>query len=60
MALQGLHGVQGIGRAFDESPSRQVAEVVSGQVREQRQAHVGRRGAMGDGPRRMLLHVVGR
>jgi len=59
MAVQGFHGVDGIGRAFHQPPGRKVAEVVGGQVREQRQPHVGRGSAVSDGRRRVLLHVVG-
>ena len=41
-------------------PAANVAEVVRGQIREQRQSHVGRRGAMRDRGDRMLLIVVRR
>ena len=58
--FQGLHRVEGICRAFDELPGRQIAEVVGGQVREQRQSHIRRRRAMRDSRNRMLLIVIRR
>ena len=42
------------------APARDVAEVVRGQVRQQREPHVGRRGAVRDDGNRMLLVIVGR
>ncbi len=58
--LQGLHRAECIRRALDELPGRNVAEVVSGQIREQRKPHVGRRRAMPDHGNGMLLIVIRR
>ena len=51
---------KGVGRARHQPADRQVAEVHGGQVRQQRHADVGRRGAAGHDQRGMFLHVVGR
>ncbi|MDT4803918.1 hypothetical protein FQZ97_366840 [compost metagenome] len=59
MALQPGHAGQRAVEAFQQAPGAQVAEVVGGQVREQRHAHVGRRGAVGDDGGGLLLQVVG-
>ncbi len=59
VTFQSVHRAQGVRRALDEQSGRDVAEVVSGQVRQQRQPDVGRRGAMGDCGNAILLIVVG-
>ena len=58
--LELRHRVERIGRTQDELARRNVAEVVGGEIREQREAHVRRRRAMRDDRDRMLLIVVGR
>src|ERR1017187_4526886 len=58
MALQRFHGVDGIGRAFDESPGRDVAEVVGGQVGKQGQPHIGWGLALGDELLRIIFYVL--
>ena len=56
--LQGLHRVECIRRPVDELSDRNVAEVVSGQIRKERKPHVGRRRAMPDHGNGMLLIVI--
>ncbi len=58
--FQAHHRAQRAARAVDEASGRQVAEVMRGQIREQRQSHVGRRRAMRDRGHGMFLHVVRR
>ena len=58
--FQARHRAQRAGRALDEASGRQVAEVIRGQIREQRQSHVGRRRAMRNHGHGMLLHIVRR
>ena len=60
MPFQARHRAQRAGRALDEASGRQVAEVIRGQIREQRQSHVGRRRAMRNHGHGMLLHIVRR
>ena len=60
VSFQAFHGVECLRRAFDELSGRNVAEVVSGQIRQQRKAHVGRRRAMCDHGNGMLLIVIRR
>ncbi len=47
-------------RAFDELSGRKVAEVVRGQIRQQRKSHVGRRRAVRHHGNGMLLIVIRR
>ena len=56
--FQGCHRVECIRRALDELSGRNVAEVVRGQIREQRKPHVGRGRAMRNHGNRMLLIVI--
>ena len=56
--LQASHRGERIGAALDERARRDVAEVVGGQIRQQRQADVGRRSAVGDRRDAILLVVV--
>ena len=58
--FQRFHRVERIRRALDELSGRNIAEVVRGQIREQRQSHVGRRRAMRDHGNGMLLIVIRR
>ena len=58
--LQRFHRAQCVRRAQNELSGRKIPKVMRRQVGEQRQPHVGRRGATRDRDRRLLLHVVGR
>ncbi|OQA80543.1 MAG: hypothetical protein BWY31_03992 [Lentisphaerae bacterium ADurb.Bin242] len=58
--FHGFHAVQGIGRAFNKTAGRDGSEVVCGQIRQQREPHVGGRCAVSDDRDRILLIVVGR
>ncbi len=60
VALEAVEGVERGGGALEQARQRDVAEVVGGEVGEQPQADVGRRGAVGDHLGGELLHVVGR
>ena len=60
VARQCGHAVQGVGGALQHLSGGEVTEVVGGQVSQQGQAHVGRRGAMGQGLGPAFLVVVGR
>ncbi len=51
VALHRAHRVQRVRRAHEELAGRNVAEVVGGEVRQQREAHVGGRGPVRDGRR---------
>ena len=54
------HGGEGVGRALDQPSGREIAEIVGGQVRQQRQSHIGRRGAVRNGGSAIFLEVVRR
>jgi hypothetical protein len=58
--LEAIQRAQGIAGAQDQLSGREVAEVVGGQVRQQGEADVGRRGAVRDRIGAVVLHVVGR
>ena len=58
ITLQTVHAVQRRRKPGQQSFGAQVSEIVSGQVGEQRHAHIGRRGAMGNGRPGVFLHVV--
>ena len=60
VAFHGPHGAQRIRRTLYELPSGDVAEIIGGQIRKQRQPHVGRRRTMADQRDRVLLIVIGR
>ena len=60
IALQLFQGAKGGRGAGDQLAGRDVTEIVGGQIRQQREADVRRRGAMGDHSHRMLLIIVGR
>jgi hypothetical protein len=60
VAFEPIHRVQRRRGAGDQRRGGGVAEVVRGQRGQQRQADVGRRGAVRDALDRRLLHVVGR
>ena len=60
VALERCHGAKASRRALDQRAGGDVAEIVGGEVGEQRQADVGRRGAVGDHAGRVFLEVVGR
>ena len=56
VSLQRIKRAQGIGRTLEELSGRDVAEVVRGQIRQQRHADVGRRRTMRD--RRPAIQLV--
>ena len=58
--FQRFHRVERVRRALDELSGRNVAEVVRGQICEQRKSHIGRRRAMRDHGNGMLLIVIRR
>jgi len=58
MPFQGVHRAEGIRRALDKLSGRNVAEVVRGQIGEERKSHVGRRRAMPDRSNGMLLIAI--
>ena len=58
--FHGLHRAQCTRRALDELSGRNVTEVVRGQIREQRQPHVGRRRAVRHHGTAILLIVIRR
>src|SRR5947208_2932785 len=60
MALELRHRRQRVLRALEQLSAGDVAEVVRGEIGEQRQAYVRRRRPMGDDFGGMLLEVVGR
>src|SRR2546425_12741950 len=60
MAFQSLHRAECICRPLDGLIRGNVAEVGCGQIGEQPQAHIRRRGAMTDDKSRMLLNIIRR
>ena len=54
-----VHCTQGVCRAQNQLAGRDVAEVVAGHVRQQRQPNVGRRGAVRDRVDAVFLNIVG-
>ena len=60
MALERRHRLKCLRRALDQGAGRDVAEVRGREVREQRDADVGRRRAMRDHRAGLLLEIVGR
>ena len=58
--LQAGHRGQRLRRALEQPPGREIAEVVGREIGQQRQPHVGRRGAMGYRGDAVFLKVVGR
>ena len=60
VALQGLHRGQRRVQAREQLARTDVAEVARGQPCQQREAHVGGRGAVCNASHGQLLHVVGR
>ena len=60
VALEVRHRLQRIVGALDQLPGSDVAEVISGEIRQQRHPHVGRRCSMRDNPHRMFLVIVRR
>ena len=60
VSLEGRHRAHGVRRAQQELAGRDVAEIVGGEIRKQREPHVRRRRAVRDHRDRMLLLVVRR
>ena len=58
--IEAIQRAQGIAGAQDQLSGREVAEVVGGQVRQQGETDVGRRGAVRDRLGAVVLHIVGR
>ncbi len=60
MAFQAGHAGQAVGGAFEQLPGRDVAEIVRRQIGQQRQPHIGRRGAMRQRGGAVFLVIVRR
>src|SRR3954464_9639303 len=60
VSLETLHRLERLGWGLEQLPGGDIAEVVRGDIGQQRHAHVGRRGPMRKDPCWMLLIVVGR
>ena len=60
MALQRGHGGQRVARAFQQAASGDVAEIVRGQIGQQRQPHIGGRSPVRDDGAVIILKIIRR